>query len=132
MLRVALLLASLTLATACSHLPGLPGRGDKATAGMVEDRVWIDTGEDAPRGSLRAFLSNGTLIMTSCSETYRLAAWRWVEGSTLVWDEDSEYIRAEVGIVGRDEMALVMDLGGETVTRRYRLARAPVVCADLR
>ncbi len=132
-LLTALVLAGVALAaSACSRLPGLPGRGDRQTAGMVEDRVWIDTGEDAPRGTLRAFLSNGTLIMTSCTETYRLAAWRWVEGSTLVWDEDGEYIRAEVGLVGRDELALVMDLGGETVTRRYKLARAPVVCRDLR
>ena len=30
-------------------------------AELVENRVWIDQSTDAPRGSLRAFLSDGTL-----------------------------------------------------------------------
>jgi hypothetical protein len=131
-MRPALVLAALALA-ACARLPevAMPGAGNDGTAELVEDRVWIDVGEDAPSGSLRAFLSDGTLVMTSCVETYRLAPWRWVEGATLVWEEDGRTIRAEVALVERGEMALVMDLGGETVTRRYRRAQAPVVCPDL-
>ena len=69
--------------------------------------------------------------MTSCVETYRLAPWRWIEGATLVWEEDGRVLRAEVAFVGRDELALAIDLGGETVTREYRAAKSPVVCPDL-
>lgn len=128
MLRAGLGLVLLLAAAGCDRLPGVGG----GAGGSLENRVWVDTGDDAPRGSLRAFLSDGTLIMTSCTETYRLAAWRWVEGTTLVWDEDGAFIRAEVGFPERDAMALTMDLDGETVTRTYRLTRAPVVCPDLR
>ena len=82
----------------CSRLPQVayPGSGSDATRRLVEDRVWLDAGTDAAPGSLRAFLSDGTLVMTSCAEVYRLAPWRWIEGSTLVWEEDGRSIRAEV------------------------------------
>ena len=70
--------------------------------------------------------------MTSCVETYRLAPWRWVEGGTLVWEEDGAVLRAEVVVAerGRD------GAGGrarrrERLTQRYRAARAPEVCPDL-
>ena len=43
--------------------------------------------------------------MTSCTETYRLAPWRWVEGATLVWEEDGRVLRAEVAMVERDAWA---------------------------
>jgi hypothetical protein len=126
----------LTLAAAvagCGRLPevAVPGSGNRGTAELVEDRVWIDQGADAAPGSLRAFLSDGTLVMTSCVETYRLAPWRWVEGATLVWEEDGRVLRAEVVLVGRDELALAIELGDEPVTRTFRAARSPVVCPDL-
>ena len=111
--------------------PAMPGSGNQGMAEMVEDRVWIDTDPDAPLGTLRAFLSDGTLVMTSCVETWRLAPWRWVEGATLVWEEDGRNLRAEVAMAGRDAMALVIDPGGTNLTRRYRAAQAPVVCPDL-
>ena len=69
-------------------------------------------------GTLRAFLSDGTLVMTSCVETYRLAPWRWVEGAQLVWEEDGRSIRAEVVLAERTTMVLVVDLGDESVTAR--------------
>ena len=111
--------------------PAIPGSGNKGMAELVEGRVWLDAGADAPAGSLLAFLPDGTLVMTSCVEVYRLAPWRWVEGATLVWEEDGRNVRAEVAAVERDEMALVIDPEGENLTRHYRAARAPVVCPDL-
>ena len=134
MLRRLLLLGLGGLA-ACARvdLPevAIPGSGNEGMAAVVEDRVWIDTGADAPAGALRAFLSDGTLIMTSCVETYRLAPWRWVEGAMLVWEEDGRSIRAEVALAERNEMVLVVDLGEESVTRHFRRAELPVVCPDL-
>jgi hypothetical protein len=101
-------------------------------AELVENRVWIDESPDAPRGSLRAFLSDGTLVMTSCAETYRLAPWRWVENGTLVWEEDGRVLRAEIAVVERDVMGMVVDLGnGERLTQRFKAAKAPIVCPDL-
>ncbi len=110
----------------------MPGSGNKGTAELLENRVWIDDGADAPAGTLRAFLSDGTLVMTSCVETYRLAPWRWVDGGTLVWEEDGRSLRADVALVAHDELALVIDLGnGDMQDRHYRAARSPVVCPDL-
>ena len=107
----------------------VPDRG--VSRRLVEDRVWLDTGADAAPGTLVAFLSDGTLVMTSCVEVYRLAPWRWIEGQTLVWEEDGRSIRGEVVLAGRDELILAIDPDGETTTRRFSAALAPVVCPDL-
>jgi hypothetical protein len=132
--KTALAAAGLLLALAgCSRLPevAIPGSGNEGTAELLEDRVWIDEGADAARGTLRAFLSDGTLVMTSCVETYRLAPWRWVEGGRLVWDEDGRTVHAEVAMVGRGALVLVIEPEGESITRRYRAAQSPEVCPDL-
>ena len=131
MLRAACLAALLALA-ACSYVPkvAMPGSGDDMTRALVVDRVWLDSGSDAPKGSLRAFLSDGTLVMTSCVEVYRLAPWRWVDGSRLVWEEDGRSIHGEVVLAGRDELVLAIALGDATDTRRFSAAQAPVVCPD--
>jgi hypothetical protein len=136
-LRAAGALAILALGLAgCARLgvptPAFPGSGNEGMAELLESRGWIEGGADAPRGTLRAFLPDGTLVMTSCTETYRLAPWRWVEGATLVWEEDGRNLRAEVAMVQRNQLVLVIDLGdGETLTRTYRAAAAPEVCPDL-
>lgn len=113
--------------------PAIPGSGNKGMAELVEDRVWIEETEGAPKGSLRAFLSDGTMVMTSCVETYRLAPWRWVEGGTMAWEEDGRVLRAEVAVVERDQLGMLVDLGdGEQLSQKFRAAKAPVVCPDLR
>ena len=108
----------------------VPGSGGKTTREMVENRVWIEEGGAAAPGTFLAFLSDGTLVMDSCVETWRLAPWRWVEGSTLVWQEDTATLRAEVALVGGGELVLVMDPGGENASRSFAAAQAPVVCGN--
>lgn len=134
MLKAATAGAAALVLSACSYVPevAMPGSGSTDTRALVENRVWLDTGADAPRGALRAFLSDGTLVMTSCVEVYRLAPWRWVDGSRLVWEEDGRSIRGEVVLAGRDEMVLAIELGDVIDTRRFSAAQAPVVCPDLR
>lgn len=129
-----LTLAALLALGACSHVPrvAVPGSGSDMTRELVENRVWLDTGADAAPGTLRAFLTDGTLVMTSCVEVYRLAPWRWIGGSRLAWEEDGRSIHGEVVLAGRDEMVLAIELGPETVTRRFSAASAPVVCPSLR
>lgn len=119
---------------ACSRLPdvALPGSGSGDMRALVENRTWISTDDDAPKGSLRAFLSDGTLVMTSCGEVYRLAPWRWVEGARLVWEEDGRMIRGEVVVAEHRTLVLAVEVGGETVTQSYRAASPPEVCPDLR
>lgn len=134
MLRPAVATLALAALAACSHVPkvAMPGSGSEPMRKLVENRVWLDTGADAPKGSLRAFLSDGTLVMTSCVEVYRLAPWRWIDGSRVAWEEDGRSIHGEVVLAGRDEMVLTIELGDDTVTRRFSAAQAPVVCPELR
>ncbi|MFO1142340.1 MAG: hypothetical protein U1E59_08115 [Amaricoccus sp.] len=131
----AVVLVGLALA-GCSRLGvpqvAIPGSGSKNMRATVENRVWIDTDPAAPRGTLRAFLSDGTLVMTSCTETYRLAPWRWVGGTTLVWEEDGKNVRADVVMAERKELALVIDPEGMNQSHHYAAAQSPVVCPDLR
>jgi hypothetical protein len=129
-----LALVALLALGACSYVPkvAMPGSGPDATRALVENRVWLDAGDDTAPGSLRAFLSDGTLVMTSCVEVYRLAPWRWIDESRLAWEEDGRSIHAEVVLAGRDEMVLAIELGEETLSRRYTAAQAPVVCPELR
>ncbi len=133
-LRLTTALLALLALGACSYVPkvAIPGSGSDMTRELVENRVWLDTGDDAPPGSLRAFLTDGTFVMTSCVEVYRLAPWRWIGGSRLAWEEDGRSIHGEVVLAGRDEMVLAIELGAETVTRKFSAARAPVVCPALR
>ncbi|MFO1210931.1 MAG: hypothetical protein U1E40_17210 [Amaricoccus sp.] len=123
-------------AAGCSrmHMPAvaMPGSGAKGTRELVENRAWLDTDPGAAKGTLRAFLSDGTLVMTSCTETYRLAPWRWVDGTTLVWEEDGKNVRADVVMAERKEMALVIDPDGMNQSRHYAAAQSPVACPDLR
>ncbi len=116
------------------HVPAvaMPGSGSKGTRAVVVDRVWIDSDPKAAKGTLRAFLSDGTLVMTSCTETYRLAPWRWVDGMTLVWEEDGRSIRAEVALAERKELVLIIDPEGINESHHYDAAQSPVVCPDLR
>jgi hypothetical protein len=110
----------------------MPGSGSKDMRSLVEDRAWIATDEEAAPGSMRIFMSDGTLVMTSCGETYRLAPWRWVEGTHLVWEEDGRSIRGEVVMAERRSLVLAIELGDDaTVTQSYRAAVTPEVCPDL-
>jgi hypothetical protein len=119
-LRAALLALAL-----CGCAQGLD---DPGTARLT-DRVWLDTGGDAAPGSFRAFLSDGTLVMASCVETYRLARWRR-DGGGVAWEEDGAEVRADVAAMGPDTLVLVLELTGGPDTRRYRAAAAPVTCGD--
>jgi len=109
----------------------MPGSGSRDMRALVEDRVWVSTDESAAPGTLRAFLSDGTLVMTSCGETYRLAPWRWVEDARLVWEEDGAVLRGEVVVAERRTLVLAVEVGGETLTQSYRVAVPPEVCPDL-
>jgi len=112
--------------------PAMPGSGNQGMEELLRDRVWLDQSPRAAPGTLRAFLSDGTLVMASCGEPYRLAPWRWVSGARIVWEEDGRNVDAEVVVVSKDTLGLVITLAdGSTETRNYKAAQSPVVCPDL-
>lgn len=110
----------------------IPGSGSTDMRRLVENRAWIDTDPAAPKGTLRSFMTDGTLVMTSCGETYRLAAWRWVDGVRMAWDEDGAILKAEVVVAERDTLVLAIEVGSGTETHKYRHATPPEVCPDRR
>jgi len=95
------------------------GRVDRADRGAVRT---------AP-GSLYVFLSDGTLLMTTCVETYRLATWRWSGGGRLEVTEDpiTRYT-ARVLVIEERDLTLRLELVRESVELRLRAADVPVVC----
>lgn len=133
MLRPAVGLALLLAGCGRVGLPdvAIPGTGSKDMRQLVEDRVWVSNDADAAPGTLRIFMSDGTMLMTSCGEPYRLSPWRWVEDARLVWEEDGVVLRGEVVAAERREMALSVEAGGETRTYDFRAAIPPEVCPDL-
>lgn len=126
----------LLLPAGCSWVglpsPAMPGSGNQGMEELLRDRVWLDQSPAAAPGTLRAFLSDGTLVMASCGEPYRLAPWRWVSGARIVWEEDGQNVGAEVVVVSKETLGLVLTLAdGSTETRNYKAAQSPVACPDL-
>jgi len=101
-------------------------------AGPLVNTVWrVTSGNRAP-GTLFVFLSNGTLMMTSCVEVYRLATWRseTTDRLTIVEDTTVQYT-ADILALSQDRLSLRLNLRSEQVELRFEPAQAPFVCPDL-
>jgi hypothetical protein len=103
------------------------------TESRLANKVWLVTAPAgrAP-GSLYIFLADGTLMMTSCVETYRLSTWRLQSDDRLLVTEDSttSYVVRVIDLGERD-LRLRLELVGENVDLELRAADAPIVCPDL-
>lgn len=77
------------------------------------------------------FVSDGTLLMTSCVEVYRLARWRQIGQDQIEWDEDGSRIQAAIVDATDDRLHLRLQLVSEVRDEEYELARSPQVCPDL-
>ncbi len=108
------------------------GRPSLADGRAFVGRVWAATHPSASPGTFRIFLPDGTLVMDSCGETYRLARWQPLGDSGVVWEEDTARIEAEVTESGADALTLRLQLVGEVREEHYVLARVPFVCPDSR
>ena len=109
-----------------------PAGGDAVTTSeetprLLTDRVWMRSDLPDLPGSARVFLSNGTLLMDSCWETYRLEAWTAEADSAVRWQEDGQDVRASV--VSLTDDGLVLRVNGET--QEYAAASAPYLCPDM-
>jgi hypothetical protein len=96
-------------------------------------KAWLSTDPAAAPGTLRIFLTDGTLVMDSCVEVYRLARWKAIDERRIEWQEDTARIEADVTQVGSDQLQLRLHLvGGEIKQENYRLAAVPFVCPETR
>lgn len=96
-----------------------------AAVSSLADRVWVRSDSTGLPGVMRSFLSDGTLVMDSRWETYRLARWQVESDSTLRWQEDAADIRATIRSLHDKELVLLVSLrnGSEeqhsTASRRF-------------
>ena len=99
---------------------------------MLTNRVWARSDSTALPGVMRIFLSDGTLLMDSCWETYRLCPWRMESDGTLLWQEDAAEIRAAIVRVDAGDLVLRLHLVSGDQEEHYRLASVPYVCPDMK
>jgi len=102
-----------------------------AAAPALINRVWVSSESASAPGTMRVFLSDGTLLMDSCFETYRLAKWRALEGQRVAWEEDGIPIEAQIAELGAERLRLRLQLRGSTRDEAYRVAPSPYVCPDM-
>jgi hypothetical protein len=124
---------ALTLLCACRNSPAgsAPPASQPEPPPSFVGKLWTSTDPSAALGTVRAFLSDGTMVIDSCFETYRLARWRTLDEKRIEWSEDGARIEAEIARLTADELGLRLRLVSEVKEENYRLARAPFVCPDL-
>src|SRR5688572_22814879 len=73
------IVAACLLLSACGEAPASnppTQETERRTQPEFVGKAWMSTDASAARGTLRLFLPDGTLVMDSCWETYRLARWQ--------------------------------------------------------
>ena len=95
-------------------------------------KVWISTDSAAALGTLRIFLPDGTMVMDSCVETYRLARWASIDDGRIASQEDGGGSKRRLSEFTSDELKLRLRLVNEIKEEHYRLAQVPYVCPDMR
>jgi hypothetical protein len=98
----------------------------------LTDRVWARTDSVGLPGPMRVFLGNGTLLIDSCWETYRLCQWRLDGDSSVVWQEDGVDIRAALLRVDAHSLVLRLDLADGPHEEHYAVAPVPYTCPDMK
>jgi hypothetical protein len=126
--------ASLPLLLLCActapQRGSLPPRAASRPPELV-GKVWMSTDTSAAPGTLRIFLPDGTLVMDSCWETYRLARWRAIDDRRIEWMEDTARIQAQIIELTDERLQLRLQLVGEVKEQTYRPAQVPTVCPDM-
>lgn len=136
-MRLAFCIAALSVLalSACSRAStSAPAPQPASDSPTFTNRVWriVSPGGRAP-GSFYAFLSDGSLVMTSCVETYRLATWRLMSPQRVEITEDP-ITRYEADIARADptRLELRLHLKSEVVDLAFEPAATHFVCPDLR
>ncbi|HXV26277.1 MAG TPA: hypothetical protein VED46_18735 [Alphaproteobacteria bacterium] len=132
-MRHAVVILSMVACYACGSSGNQPTEtiGTVAPTATLVDRVWMRSDSTGLPGVMRIFLSDGTLVIDSCWETYQLAAWRAESGSTLIWQEASAEIQATVVYLDATKLILRLSLASGIQEEHYRLAPVPYICPDM-
>lgn len=104
---------------------------DSDETGDLTNRVWVKAGADELPGTIKIFLSDGTLVQDSCWETHRMSPWEMTSGTSVSWNEDGAEIRADIVTLTASELVLSLRLKGGTVQERYAPSPVPYLCPDL-
>jgi hypothetical protein len=116
--------------------------GEERTPGDLTrlfEKIWrvTDATTEPAFGSLYVFLPNGTLLSTSCGETYRISTWMVPDREipdVLEVTEDSEVAyTAEILELTSTTLRLRQNLvrSGETVEVTFAAVEEEFVCPDL-
>jgi hypothetical protein len=98
----------------------------------IENVIWFRDDAGAPPGEIRVFATDGSLLMDSCYETFRIARWRRVDGDTIAWTEDASEIIAEIANATASNLTLVLHLRNETVTQSWSRKDGEFLCPSIR
>jgi heat shock protein HslJ/uncharacterized membrane protein len=93
------------------------------------NKVWAvkESSAVAP-GSLRVFLSDGSLVMTSLGEKAALGSWRYADGKLTIVEEGREY-PADILALGAQAFRIRMQSPGEPVEILFEPAEQPTPAA---
>lgn len=98
----------------------------------LTERFWVQSEADSGLpGSMVLFLSEGTMMQTSCWEGYRLSNWHMTSEQSLSWREDTMTIEADIVELNEAELVLALRLGEDIVEKRYAPSAVPFVCPDM-
>src|SRR5215469_3892088 len=138
-MRLILLGAILLSLTACSRTAQspLPQQAVAPTpSAQLIGRIWkIEQPLSGFVGSIYVFLENGTLLETSCKETYRIAKWSTdADSRTIQVVEDGQpAFTATILEAGGENVRLERKLRhGETDELKLDAVTGEFVCPDLR
>lgn len=92
-------------------------------------KIWVSTTPGAARGSIKVFLPDKSLLMTSCFETFRIAEWGVVGDDAIRWREDTIPIQAQYEQPTKDSLRL--KIGGIDQVQSYVSASVPYVCPEM-
>jgi hypothetical protein len=114
------------------------GQGSPAAFAPLLDRVWrrSDSAYGPAAGSIYIFLQNGTLLETSCVETYRIARWSADPanpGTLRVMEDQQQVFTAILGEASGSMLHLRQKLLRESEPREITLTAidGEFVCPDL-
>jgi len=95
-------------------------------------RVWVRTDTSAAPGSMVVFLPTGTVVQTSCVETYRQDPWHNSGEGQVTITEDGVDIPTMFSVDGTTLTLYKELVGGETLEEHYRRSDGALGCPETR
>jgi hypothetical protein len=130
--RASALILIAAVATSCTATPP-PAPPTPSQQTVLLNKVWrVTAPAGKPLGSMYVFLPDGTLLMTSCVETYRLAKWSANADGTLTITEDAATSYRATYQAADRTAKLTFALKNDQMSVDLRVAEPPFVCPDLR